>query len=371
MKHQNRHWSRALLCSYMNITLQLILLLNLKQTAVSASAAGQETLIGIIGKDYILLGADSSLASSISITSSKVDKITLISDPFPNDYDNDNDNDDDDDDDDDDDNDDAGGKISRRREERQQIIAVASAGESADCERLIGQLTNHASQIEFESGLGCDIKCLFHGEDTCTTATAVVRVNDNRFMAEGLDAESVAYLARGRIAKSLRSRDRMSACLLIGGMVPARRSYGTEIDASFTDRIQAQVKTATTAFVPKSTGTRTSSTAEPPLKNRENDKVREIMYEPRLFWLDEYGSLQSLEYGAHGLGANFVLSILDRSYQKDLSREDAVKLMQDCFEQLRMRFVINSPEPPCIKCIDCHGCKEYKTTMTGVARDDA
>ena len=57
----------------------------------ASSAAGSETLIGIVGKDFILLGADSSVSQSIALTVSNVDKITPLIDPFPN---NDNGNDD-------------------------------------------------------------------------------------------------------------------------------------------------------------------------------------------------------------------------------------------------------------------------------------
>jgi len=49
----------------------------------SSSAAGEDTLIGINGRDFIILGADSSIRSSISLTSTNVDKIRVLLDPFP------------------------------------------------------------------------------------------------------------------------------------------------------------------------------------------------------------------------------------------------------------------------------------------------
>ncbi|EEC49140.1 predicted protein, partial [Phaeodactylum tricornutum CCAP 1055/1] len=63
---------------------------------------------------------------------------------------------------------------------------------------------------------------------------------------------------------------------------------------------------------------------------------------PRLYWLDEYGSLQTVPYGAHGHGANFILSILDQGYRPDLDRQQAADLLRRCFAQLRTRYVINS-----------------------------
>jgi 20S proteasome subunit beta 4 len=74
-----------------------------------------------------------------------------------------------------------------------------------------------------------------------------------------------------------------------------------------------------------------------------------------LYWLDEYGSLQNIQYGAHGHGSNFILSILDQGYRPNLTLEEATSLLRDCFQQLRTRYVINSPQPPCIKCVDARG----------------
>jgi hypothetical protein len=79
--------------------------------------------------------------------------------------------------------------------------------------------------------------------------------------------------------------------------------------------------------------------------------------EPRLYWLDEYGSIQQLPYGAHGYGSHFVWSILDDGYRPEMGRDEAILLMKSCFEQLRQRYIINAQAqtPPCIKCLDVHG----------------
>ena len=42
-------------------------MLMLPATAQS-SAAGQETLIGVVGRDFVVLGADSSSSSSLALT---------------------------------------------------------------------------------------------------------------------------------------------------------------------------------------------------------------------------------------------------------------------------------------------------------------
>jgi 20S proteasome alpha/beta subunit len=285
---------------------------------VKASAAGQETLIGIRGKDFIILGADSSSASSITLTSSQVDKIKILSNPFPNsEY----------------------GSLSVQRSRRTTPIAIASAGENADCERLVGQLALHVTQTEYENGLGSDVQSLFHGSFNDESSEDIV----------GLDAESVAFFARSMIAKAMRTRSRMNACALIAGMVPKRiDDDSSHNDISYNERIQSQIKLATKQGIDESDKISLTNS------NKEQGGL-----EPKLFWLDEYGALQTLDYGSHGLGSNFCLSILDRNYRKDMTREEAVKLINDCFEQLNTRYVINSPQKPCIKCIDETSCKIY------------
>ena len=80
---------------------------------------------------------------------------------------------------------------------------------------------------------------------------------------------------------------------------------------------------------------------------------------PKMFWLDEYGSLQKINYGIHGLGGNFGLAVLDQGYRDNLTREEAANLIKNCFDQLQTRFLINSPKSPLIKCVDANGCCVY------------
>ena len=335
--------------SLMSFCRQLLLyLLSISYHHVKASsAAGQETLIGIKGRDFVILGADSSASSSITVTSNRMDKITLISNPHPF------------------------PEISGFHKLRQQVIAVASVGDRADCERLLGQLSIHATQMEYENGLGSDVKRVFHKG---MTEDAFQNKKFNLWKG-GLDAETAAYLARDRIAKNMRTKNRLNTCLLIGGMVATtgflgkrdskyltrddgvtiseQNNHETVHESSFADQIQAQVQAATSWFESGSAKTSARTIACVPEPNSNDD------YEPKLFWLDEYGSLMAIEYGAHGLGSNFILSILDRKYKSNLTREEGVQIIKDCFEQLRSRYIINSPNPPFIKCIDCYGCRKY------------
>lgn len=63
-----------------------------------------------------------------------------------------------------------------------------------------------------------------------------------------------------------------------------------------------------------------------------------------LYFFDYLGSLQKLDFAAHGYCSNFTLSILDKQYRKDLSREEALNIMRACIGQLKNRFLINLPK---------------------------
>lgn len=330
-----------------------LLLLATPRAVVDASAAGQDTLVGVVGRDFVVLGADSSVSSSIAVTSSNLDKITVVVDPFPGE---------------------SGSVVGRDIRDndarRQRAVAVAAAGDIADADRLVSVLAAHAAIREYEAGVGCDVECVYDGRRGGGSVAAEEAFGGAG--AAGLDAASVAHLARGEIASSLRSGGgHLKVCLLVAGMVQcgSERGSGGNIDShAFSGRLRKQVEAAASrvAFFRTEAegraagdkgGHETDAKEDQALPHGDDSGRRTSSLVPRLFWLDEYGSLQSLSYGAHGFGANFALSILDRGYRTNLTRDEAIELVQNCFEQLRTRFVINSPQPPCIKCIDTKGCR--------------
>ena len=296
------------------------ILLGIQPDQCSSTAAGQETLLGIRGQDFVVIGADSSISSNIALTASNFDKIMVLVDPFPA----------------------AGGGGDRTipkdqiyNHNRQQTILAAAAGDPADADRLLSLLRAHCAIREFENGVGCDVEFLTlqhkrHGnnnddDDQKFVTHKMVSHYPGKYNM-GLDAEMVAHVAKGEISSALRSRAQMKVCLLIAGL--CRISKNKNQHESSNAMIQRQ----------------------------HHEGQEQKLLEPRLLWIDEYGSLQSIRYGAHGFGANFALSILDRGYRSDMTREEAVELVRDCFRQLRVRYVINSPQPPCIKCVDADGC---------------
>ena len=242
----------------------------------------------------MILGADSSISSNIALTASNLDKIMVLTDPFP--YpDN--------------------GSDQRKINvvHRQQPILAAAAGNPADADRLLSLLSAHCTIQEYGNGnVGCDVEFI--------NADGDQEYGHDFSEMIGYNAEQVAHLARGEIWSSLRSRQQLRICLLVAGLC----------------RCQA---VACSSVV------------------NELSAKNDMVLEPRLFWIDEYGSLQKIKYGSHGFGSNFALSILDEGYREDMSRKEAIELVRECFRQLRHRYVINSPQPPCIKCVSVDGCE--------------
>ena len=135
---------------------------------------------------------------------------------------------------------------------------------------------------------------------------------------------------------------------------------GSLKQSSFSERVQNQVIAGSQTYsgnIGGSIAKREKSSNQVQNEARKGTTSNHCLA-PKLFWLDQYGSLQSLRYGAHGYGLNFALSILDQRYRSDMSREEAVCLIRECFRQLRQRYVINSPEMPRIKCVDIFGVRD-------------
>lgn len=306
-----------------------------------------------------MMGADTSSSGGggISLTSSDIDKLAVIhdgggdialnnilhgdNDSYGNEY------------------------LLNRRSLEQQAIVVGFAGDAADADRMAGTLKIHTQVREYEAGLGNDIVCTFDGGSSSPTTTTTPL---GSISPAGLDAESIAYFARKEIATRMRSRQPLQLCLLVGGMVRCSASKGSSYSASsFSDRVQKQVSAASSAYrLSSKSSTDDEETHGDEINNNSAESTsvnrdQPSFLSPKLFWLDQYGSLQNLSYGCHGFGSNFALSVLDQRYQKNMSRQEAQELIMECFEQLRQRYLINSPQPPRIKCIDAFGVRELES----------
>jgi 20S proteasome subunit beta 4 len=60
-----------------------------------------------------------------------------------------------------------------------------------------------------------------------------------------------------------------------------------------------------------------------------------------LFYMDYLGSLVRVPFAVHGYGSFFSLSVMDRYYREDLTKEAALELLQKCIDEINTRFIIN------------------------------
>ena len=310
--------------------LVLVLLVLPQNLSLASQAAGSyETLVGVVGRDFILLGADSSVQSA---SLAAVDKISVLSEPYPEAS--------------------SHAKIIKP-EWSQQTIAAAAAGNPADADRLLGILRAYCAMQEYGKGVGIDVEYPLD--------------DDPVYCEPGLSVESLAHFCRGEIATSLRTREQWKVCLLIAGMMPGEDSREEEETAIRHSRnLQDQVRTATAKWDEDDK----KSKDEQDKPSTSSTASSSLTLKPHLYWLDEYGSVQKLQYGAHGGGSHFILSILDTGFRPNMSRDQAQELVEDCFRQLRSRFVINDPRPPCIKIIDRDGCRRIDSNENSTVKTD-
>lgn len=293
--------------SMLHLTLIILAL-----TIASIRASGTETLIGVVGRDFVMLGADQSVARSIVLTSTEVDKIKVVSDN----------------------------------------IVVAAAGELADVDDLMASLKGQVVINELEAGVPSDVEFIdLEASSSQDTTSSTSTLLPQPWTV--LSVSAIAKFARYQIAQRLRSQAPYKLGLLVAGMQqeqqPIKRLWKSGIaspSSLMADEVRRQLKVASTSL---SVDTDNDDSPEDC-----NNKLR-----PYLYWLDEYGSLQKIQYGIHGMGANFGLAVLDQGFRENLSKKEAAELIQNCFKQLQTRFVINSPKPPLIKCVDKDGCHVY------------
>lgn len=67
--------------------------------------------------------------------------------------------------------------------------------------------------------------------------------------------------------------------------------------------------------------------------------------------------MAKMNYGAHGYASNFVLSVLDREWQKGLSVDQGLDIIRKCVFELRTRFLISQPKF-IVKVVDVNGFQE-------------
>jgi len=64
---------------------------------------------------------------------------------------------------------------------------------------------------------------------------------------------------------------------------------------------------------------------------------------PELYYIDYFGAMAKVPFGAHGYGSFFTLATLDRHYKEGMNFEEAKDVMRKCIEEVRTRFIVNMP----------------------------
>ncbi|PCH37564.1 N-terminal nucleophile aminohydrolase [Wolfiporia cocos MD-104 SS10] len=87
-------------------------------------------------------------------------------------------------------------------------------------------------------------------------------------------------------------------------------------------------------------------------------------YEPRertphLYWIDYLGTLATVPFGAHGYGAYFALSLLDRYHDPEATLEEGLATLRRCIDEVSKRLVV-SPGKYKVKIVDADGVREVE-----------
>jgi 20S proteasome alpha/beta subunit len=305
--------------------LQMMALVFAACIPLSASSS-TDTIIGVTGKDFVMIGYQESITSSILVTSSTVNKLHVIREPRSS----------------------------------GEVVAIAAAGELPDVHELVSQIRADAAMQDYAAMVDVEFVDLKPTDETMWYGEAPNP-------SQGLSVTAIAKLARTHIAQNLRSAAPYRVGLLVTGMHrETNRPWGVA------SRTKAFLKDSTLDFVSGHVQRQLQGSVSA-LEVSEEEKethrgdpekkslTADTKLQPYLYWLDEYGSIQKIGYGSHGLGSNFVLAVLDQGYRKNLTREEAASLIHKCFEQLEGRYIINSPKPPVIQCVDSQGCHQIIT----------
>ena len=79
---------------------------------------------------------------------------------------------------------------------------------------------------------------------------------------------------------------------------------------------------------------------------------------PSLYFIDYIASLHKVDKAAFGYGSYFALSMMDRHYRRDMTVEEAIKLVDNIISEIRSRLVV-APPNFLIKIVDKDGAREY------------
>ncbi|PPQ80237.1 hypothetical protein CVT24_006606 [Panaeolus cyanescens] len=82
-------------------------------------------------------------------------------------------------------------------------------------------------------------------------------------------------------------------------------------------------------------------------------------YNPQLFWIDYLGTMTEVPFAAHGYGAYFALSLLDRYHDPSASLEEGLDTLRRCIDEVSKRLVV-TPGKYKVKIVDKDGVREIE-----------
>lgn len=62
---------------------------------------------------------------------------------------------------------------------------------------------------------------------------------------------------------------------------------------------------------------------------------------PSLYWIDYLGTQAEVPFAAHGYGAYFALSTMDRYHRPDMNLDEGLELLRRCVNELKTRFIVD------------------------------
>ncbi|KAJ3009584.1 hypothetical protein NUW54_g2736 [Trametes sanguinea] len=80
---------------------------------------------------------------------------------------------------------------------------------------------------------------------------------------------------------------------------------------------------------------------------------------PHLYWIDYLGTMSEVPFAAHGYGAYFALSLLDRYHDPEASVEEGLVTLRRCLDEVAKRLVV-TPEKYKVKIVDKDGVREVE-----------
>ncbi|MFS8021240.1 putative proteasome endopeptidase complex [Helianthus anomalus] len=84
---------------------------------------------------------------------------------------------------------------------------------------------------------------------------------------------------------------------------------------------------------------------------------------PSLYFIDYIATMHKVDKAAFGYGSYFALSMMDRHYHPDMTVDEAIKLADQCIEEIRSRLVV-APQNFIIKIVDQDGAREHSWRRT-------